>query len=186
MKNLHLIILFSILTFNMYGQKDCSELKKELTKKEKIVVAQQTNIAKLEKDVKYYKETLNLRSGKVQIIQDNFKLIINSVIGKSNSGTIIIEGIVENNGIMRAFRPSRYTTFIYDPKGNNYRASKIKFGTLDHIQEFQKSLPLKFTIIFDKIGEEMPVISNLTAIFTNATGGKYTDMIFKNLPVVWE
>jgi len=186
MKQLQLIITLSILTFNAYGQTNCSELKTKLNQKEEIIVTQKANITKLENEVNYYKETLNLMNGKVRLEQDNFILIINSVIGKSNSGTVIIEGIVENKGIVRAFRPSGFRTFIYDPKGNNYEASKIKFGTLSHIQEFQKNTPVKFTLVFDKIGEEMPLITNLTAIFTNARGERYTDMIFKNLPVIWE
>lgn len=181
-----LLFIITLLTFTAYGQTNCSELKTELNQKKKIIETKEASITKLENEVNYYKETLNLMNGKVRLEQDNFILIINSVIGKSNSGTVIIEGIAENKGIMRAFRPSGFRTFIYDPKGNNYKASIIKFGTLSHIQEFQKNTPVKFTLIFDKIGEEMPVISNLTAIFTNATGGRYTDMIFKNLPVIWE
>ncbi len=181
-----LSLLMILLHATTYGQQNCDELQSELKNKEEIIAGQKVNISKLENEISYYKEALNLLNSKIAIEQDDFILRINSVTGKSDNGIVIIEGLVENKGILRAFRPQSYKTLIYDAKGNNYKASEIKFGNLDNLQEFQKNLPIKFSIVFNKIGEEMPVIRNLTLVVANRTGSEYQNMIFKNLPVSWE
>lgn len=184
-------ILFLYLTFiiglnSVFGQEECSELKNELEKQKQIVVTQEQKISELQKEIAYYKEALNLRNSKLTVEQDDFVLKINSAKGNIDNGIIIISGIVENNGIKRTLRTSEFRTFIYDSKGNNYKAVEINFGNLKYLQEFQKSLPMAFTMKFDKIGEEMPMISNLTVVFTNHTGKRYEDFVLKNIPVDWK
>ena len=141
MKKAHLFgLLAFLLIANTYGQEDCSELNIKLDAKDEIIAGQQQNISKLESDVKFYKESLDLINSKISVKQDDFVFKINSVTGKSDNGVIIVEGLVENTGALRALRSSTYKTYIYDTKGNNYKASEIKFGNLDHLQEFQKDL----------------------------------------------
>jgi len=176
-------LLFITITF---GQNDCSDLKTELINKNQIINTKSQQISNLEGEVKFYKESLNLLNSKISVKQEDFLFKINSVKGIKDNGIVVIEGLVENKGTLRALRSSSYNTYIYHTKGNNYKASSIKFGKLLHLQEFQKDLPVKFKITFDKIGEEMPIIKNLTAVFTNRLGKKYPYFIFKNLDVIWE
>ncbi len=152
-----------------FSQQNCDDIKEEL-----------------EKEIAYYKETLKLLNSKIVVEEDGFIVKINSVTGKSDTGTITIEGLVENQGVIRPFRADSYKTLIIDPRGNNYNAVKFQFGNINYVKEFQKNLPLKFTITINKIGEEMPIISNLAIIFTNAIGKEYPKMIFKNLQVDWK
>jgi hypothetical protein len=184
------LTIFSFLTFFFstitYSQNDCSVLKTELNKKNEIINTQNEQITNLEGDIKFYKESLDLVNSKISVKQDDFVFKINSAIGIRDNGIVIIEGLVENIGTLRALRSVAYNTYIYDTKGNNYKASEIKFGNLIHLQEFQKDLPVKFKITFKNIGEEMPIIKNLTAVFCNRLGKKYNNFIFKNLDVNWE
>ncbi len=186
MKQLSLTLLFALFISPIFAQQNCDEIKTELNDKNEIINLQNNNISQLEKDIEYYKEALGLLNSKTVVKQDGFILKINSVTGISNNGVIIIEGLVENKNELRALRKNAYKTIIYDSKGNNYKAAEVKFGNFDHLQEFQKDLPVKFTITFRNITEEMPVINNLTAIFTNRTGKEYEKMIFKNLTVNWD
>ena len=146
MKKLLLSVIFTLsLLSNSIAQTSSSELQTineqlnaELTKKSEIITNQKEQISKLESELDYYKETLDLMNSKIIVKQDDFVLKINSVIGQSSTGTIRIEGVVENKGPQRTFRSYRSKTLLYDPKGNIYKAYKVKFGDLDHLQEFQK------------------------------------------------
>jgi len=189
--------IFGILTILIssiaFGQSDCSEfeskiesLNLELTQLQELSTTQEETIDELKGDIEYFKETLNLLESKIVIEQDGFVLKINSVAGRRSNGTVTITGLVENTGVLPAFRPREFKTMLYDAKGNIYKASKMSFGNLDNLQEFQKNLPVTFSVVFDKIGEEMPVIKNLTLVFNNRTGYEYGHMIFENLDVIWD
>ena len=58
------------------------------------------------------------------------------------------------------------------------------FLIMNILKEKKLSLfTVTFTMKFDKIGDEMPIINNLTAVFTNHIGKRYEDFILKNIPV---
>ncbi len=193
MKKLNLIIIFIILSFVSYGQTNCSELKEKnktlvskLSKKDETIKIQNRNILKLKTEIKYYKETIGLLNTRIQKEKENIIFRINGVKGKSDEGLIIIEGLIENKGAVDKFQVA--TIELVDPKGNQYKTYKYKFGEDSYIPKFQRNLPIKFNIKFDKIIDETPIIK---ALILNIYGGsKYPGrtykVMFKNLPVSWE
>lgn len=188
MKKLKLFSILTILSITTtFGQTDCDKLKSEnqelnseLTKKKEIVLIQSESISKLESEVKYLKETLNLLNTKTIKESENIIYRINSVKGNSDEGIIIIEGLVENKGAVGKFQTAGVE--LIDPKGNQYKTFKTIFGETSYIPKFQRNLPTKFTIKFDKIVDETPVIKAFIFNFY----GKKSNVIFKNLPVTWK
>lgn len=156
------------------------KLNATLAKKEVIISEQTDNIKKLDSELLYLKETLDLLNTEFTKESDNIIYKINSVKGNSSQGTITIEGLVENKGAISRLQAK--TTDIFDPKGNQYSTHRRLFGKASSIPKFQKDIPTKFTITFDKIVEEAPILKAFIMEFYN----KKNIIIFKNLPITWE
>lgn len=194
--NLHKIYLIGlfviILVTPTLGQEtaqlDCQKVAQEneeltsvISEKEQTIASLTTKTAKLESDIQYLKESLALLSSKPSIESDDMTFTITSVIGKRDQGQIVVEGMVENHGIVRKLQNSQM--YIVDPKGkqikHNYR--KTNFGGENYIPEFQKDIPIKMVIGFDDVTEETPTLKALVLGFYNLD-----EVIFKNLDVTWE
>lgn len=157
----------------------------ELTEKNEIIVEKQNKISKLESEIEYYKKTLNLFNSKISTENKNVTFKINSVIGDSNTGKIIVEGILINNGIIRSIQTKRVKAF--DPKGNGINKFKMSVGNETRIEKLYKDVPIKFTIELEQIIEGTPIIKALIIDFYSNVGYKRDGLsiVFKNLSVKW-
>lgn len=189
------ITIFSILTIlaitKTLGQVDCSDLKlknkelsSELVEKESIVSAKVIEIKKLNSEIQYYKETLELLNTKDTKESNNIIYRINSVKGKFDEGIIIVEGLIENKGISSKYQPQNIE--IFDAKGNKHKATKFQIGDskMLYVGKLERNIPIKFRFEFNGVLEEVPVLKALIFNFYNFT--KISPVIFKNLPVNWE
>lgn len=181
--------LFSVITIfcltATYSQKDCSDIKTELNEKNKIVATQKKNISKLESDIQYYKKTLELLNSKITTEGNNIVFKINSVVGKSDLGKVLIKGLIENKGAVGKFQTK--VTELIDPQGNRYKSYKITYGGERHLANFQKNIPVKFKIEFDGIIDEVPVLKVLNwEVYGSRISGRSYNVMFKNLPITWE
>ncbi|NJB35291.1 hypothetical protein [Croceivirga sp. JEA036] len=193
MKKIQLLgILMTLLISSLQAQTDCSELKSkneklisELTEKNGILSVQKERIEKLESEINYYKETLNLLNSKITGEGNNVIFKINSVKGKTDLGKIIIEGLIENKGAVGKFQSKSIE--LTDPQGNIYKSSKVSFGGESYLPQFQKNLPVKVQIEFDKIIDESPIMKAMVwSIYGGQRFGASYTVIFKNLAVEWE
>lgn len=193
MRTIKLIGFFTFLflaTISL-GQNNCDSLKAEneklnskLTNQGLVISKQKKNIEKLNSEIEYYKETLNLLNSKISAEGNNVIFRINSITGKSDLGKILIEGLIENKGAVGKFQTQNIE--LTDPKGNHYKTYKVSFGEERYIPSFQKNIPTKIMIEFDKIIEETPMIKALVLNIYGEYPGRTYNVIFKNLPVVWE
>ena len=188
MKKLQKLSLLTILSITpLFAQEDCTELKVDLTNKEAEIVKQQNNISKLENDIIYYKETLKLLNAKISTETKNVTFKINSVIGDSNSGEVIVEGILINNGALRMIQAFRGAAF--DPKGNGIKKNKMSIGNDGiRVDKLFKDIPTKFSLTFTQIIEGTPMIKILMAEYISRLGKKSDNLevVFKNLPIQWK
>ncbi|MCG1035921.1 hypothetical protein [Polaribacter sargassicola] len=189
------IKIFSVLTLlvisNTFAQTDCSDLElkneklnSELAQKKQLISLQVNDIKKLNSEIQYYKESLNLLNTKNQKESNNIIYRINSVKGKYDNGTIIVEGSIENKGFPTKFVAQSID--IFDPKGNKYKASKFQIGNskLLFVGKLERNLPTKFIFEFKGISEEIPVLKAL--IFNHYEHTKMSSVTFNNLSVNWE
>jgi len=181
---LNYLLLLSTIT--IFGQVDCKELQSKLTKTNKINSSQITTITKQEIEIQYLKETLNLVNSKISSKNKGVLFKINSVIGNSDTGKIIIEGLLVNNGVIRSIQVSNANAF--DPQGNGMMSYKMSVGSQMRIGKLLKDIPTKFTIEFSEVALETPVITALIIKFHSNVGYKNDalSVIFKNLNVSWE
>ncbi|MDO6473304.1 hypothetical protein [Maribacter sp. 1_MG-2023] len=194
MKNTQLIIGFVLLFLvNGYSQSNNTDyksevdnLKKELTTKDNIIVSQNDKMDKLEKDIEYYKETLNLISSKISTKDNDVTLKINSVVGNSNSGVVNINGILINKGAVRPVQGQK--AYATDPQGNGIMSYKLKIGGLSRVDKVLKDVPTKFTIELEQIVEGTPMLASLIIDFYTRSGYNKDklNVTFKNLNIIWE
>lgn len=193
MKKLYLFTILSFLLASIaYGQVDCSELESkneklglDLTKKEQIISNQTETISKQEKEIQYYKESLDLLSSKISTVNKDVTFKINSVVGDSNSGIVTIEGILINNGVLRSIQGQKAIAF--DPKGNGLPTYKISVGNETRIEKLLKDVPTKFSLNLEQIVVGTPMLTALIIDFYSNVGYKSDalNVVFKNLDVTW-
>ncbi|MCI2230023.1 hypothetical protein MC378_12665 [Polaribacter sp. MSW13] len=161
-------------------------LKNENEKQKTIVDIKENEILKLKEEIKYYKETLNLFNSKISTKYKDLDFKINSVIGNSNTGKIMVEGIFVNNGVLRSIQGQKAK--IFDPKGNGVNSYKVLVGNEKRIDKLYKDIPTKFSVELEQIIEGTPVIKSLMIDFYSRLGYKSDDIsiVFKNLTVKWE
>ena len=161
-------------------------LKNENEKQKIIVNTKENEISKLKEEIKYYKETLNLFSSKISTKYKDLNFKINSVIGNSNTGKIMVEGIFVNNGVLRSIQGQKAK--IFDPQGNGVNSYKVLVGNEKRIDKLYKDIPTKFSVELEQIIEGTPVIKSLMIDFYSRLGYKSDDIsiVFKNLTIKWE
>ncbi len=190
--NKHQLLTFLIflLLSSSYGQTDCSKLetnnqtlKSELDKKNGIIDSQAQELSKLKTQNNYFKETLDLLNTTNSKEGDKVLYRINSVEGNLSVGTISITGTIENLSIVKRWQSKKIK--IIDLKGNAYNG-KLRFndGTWS-IAQFQKNIPIKFTVTFNKILEETQIIRALMFDMYGANGKGHI-VTLKNLEVQWQ
>lgn len=184
------IQLFTIITIifalKTYGQSNVSQLeaqnenlKLELTKRE-------SKINDLTKEIEYYKQTLELIDSKISAENKDVTFKVNSVKGNSDSGKVIVEGILINNGDLRRIQGRQANAF--DPKGNSIKSYKVKFGNASSVEKVLKDVPTKFNVELEQIVEGTPMIKALIIDFYSRLGIKSDDLnvVFENLNIDWK
>ncbi|QXP53658.1 hypothetical protein [Cellulophaga sp. HaHa_2_1] len=194
MKKMNLLTYVLILsTTIVLGQTNCTELesdnaslKSELITKDGIITTQNVTIDQQKKEVLYYKETLALINSKITTENKEVSFKINSVTGNSDTGTVMIEGILINNGVLRSIQGHKANAF--DPKGNGIMSYKMTVGNETRIAKLLKDIPTKFAIELNEIVSGTPIITALLIDFYSNVGYKKDglNIVFKNLNVHWE
>jgi hypothetical protein len=173
--------------------KENTELKVQNEKHKSIIILEENKISemnnqisKLNKEIKYYKETLNLFSSKIETNYKDVNFKINSVVGNSNTGKIMVEGILVNNGLTRSIQG--YKSKVFDPKGNGIDSYKILVGNGTRIDKLYKDIPTKFSVELEQVIEGTPVLKALMIDFHSNVGYKSDkiNVVFKNLSIKWE
>lgn len=194
MKKMNLLTYVLILsTTIVLGQTNCTELeadnaslKSELITKDGIITTQNVTIDQQKKEILYYKETLALINSKITTENKEVTFKINSVTGNSDTGTVMIEGILINNGVLRSIQGHKANAF--DPKGNGIMSYKMTVGNETRIAKLLKDIPTKFTVELNEIVSGTPIITALLIDFYSNVGYKKDalNIVFKNLNVHWE
>ncbi|WP_324023508.1 hypothetical protein QSV08_11665 [Maribacter sp. BPC-D8] len=187
MKKLQLLSILTLLFISSaFGQIDTKELESENQKLKAEIVIKKETISKLEGEVNYLKETLDLIDSKISKDEKDVSFKINLVEGDLDTGKIIIEGILINNGVVRSIQGQKANAF--DPKGNGINSYKVKFGDVAKISKLLKDVPVKFNIELDPISDAPPILKALTVYFYSNVGYKKDpiNVVFKNLNVIWK
>jgi hypothetical protein len=157
----------------------------DIQTKDAIILELQNNIAKLEKEIEYYKTTLDLLNSKIIAEDQNVEFKINLVTGDSNTGKIVIEGIFINNGVLRSIQGWQANAF--DLQGNEMRTFAVAVGSGGKIPELHRDIPTKFRIEFTNSIPDTPMLTALTIKFYSSVGIRSNDIsiMFRNIPVEW-
>ena len=158
---------------------DNATLKSELNKKES-VINEQLN------EIEYYKQTLSLFESRISTESNDVMFKINSVEGNSNTGKVIVEGILVNNGPLRSIQGHKSNAF--DPKGNGIKSYKVKLGNEKRINKLLNDVPTQFNVEFEQIIEGTPTIRALIVDFYSNIGNRRDNInvVFKNLDIDWK
>ncbi len=169
-----------------YSQENCETLKHTLAQKEGAITTQKAAISKLEKEVEYYKKTLNLMSSAISVVERDVNFKVNSVIGNSTTGKVVIEGILVNNGVVRSLQSQQAVST--DPQGNIAKSFIMSLGGEVRIKDLNAEIPVKFSIEFSTIMRNVTDIKQLVLIY-HSTINYQDDQItvtFNNLAIDWK
>jgi len=181
MKKITIFIVFAIFCLtSVAGQNSTNTETKDET-----ISKLQNEVSKLEKEIEYYKKTLDLLNSKITAQDQNVEFKINSVIGDLNTGKVTIEGIVINNGVLRSLQGHQANAF--DPQGNEIQTFDVIAGA-DRIKELQKDIPAKFKIVFKSTVPNTPILKSLNLKFYSWVELKQADVsvTFRNIPIEWK
>lgn len=186
-ENIVLLLFVTFNTcFNAYGQ-NCNEIREENKKLKQENVEKDNQIDKLGIEIAYFKEALDLRNSKTTNQNQDIVFKINSVEGNIDQRSIVVQGLIENNGTVSRFQIKGVK--IIDPKGNEYKSHNVHLGSESiAVSDFQKDIPLKMSLKFESVKSEFPVAKALIVEFYNRTGfnDRNPNVIFKNLDVNWK
>lgn len=179
-------IIAIILTLKTYGQSTVSQLETENENLKLELTKRESTINDLTKEIEYYKQTLELIDSKISAENKDVTFKINSVKGNSDTGKVIVEGILINNGALRRIQGRQANAF--DPKGNSTMSYKVKFGNASSVEKVLKDIPTKFNIELEQIVDGTPMIKALIIDFYSRLGIKSDDLnvVFKNLNIDWK
>jgi len=186
------IVLLTLFLNNGFAQPDSTyfiikidSLSEIVNQKEATIESNQKLINQLQTDVTYYKEVLKLKNATLKTDYNDINIHINSVKGIKSQNKIIIEGLMENHGVVDKFQTKNME--LVDPKGNLYKSYRISYGGEDYLQRFERDIPIKLQIEFNDIIEYAPVYKALTLnIYDNKYPGRSNTVIFRNLEVIWQ
>lgn len=143
----------------------------------------------------YFKEALDFKTAITKVEVDSFEFGIHAVKGSKKERKITIEGIVTNKGEPRNLQSA--TCEFIDPKGNIHKNHKANYGgesgkglaeNNTRLEDVPTNIPIRFTLEFGDIAEDIPLIKLLT--FTNYFEEGFTSqtkpVIFQNLEVTWQ
>ena len=152
--------------------------------KDETITRLQNNIVKLEKEVEYYKKTLDLLNSKIVSQDQNVEFKINSVIGDSNTGKVDIEGILINNGVLRSIQGQLANCI--DPQGNETITYQLTVGAGRRLEQLNREIPVKFVVTFKSI-PKTPLISALTLKYYSSVDFRNNDIsvMFRNISIDW-
>ncbi|MBJ2173047.1 hypothetical protein JBL43_02280 [Aureibaculum sp. A20] len=187
MRKLQLLSLFTIISLtSAFAQEECDQFKTELNKKEAKIATQKDAIAKQQKEIAYYKETLHLINSKISTESNDVTFKITSATGDANTAEIHVEGIMINKGVLRMMQIGR--TEAFDPKGNSLKYSKLNIGLGRRVDKLFNDVPVKFSATLKGAIEGTPFIKSLVVEFYTKSNGpqKTISVAFKNIPVVWK
>ena len=189
MKKISLLLVLTFLCTKMsFAQENCDELKTQLTDKNKTITELKNDISSLEKDIEYFKETLNLLNSEISTEIKDVEFKINTVKGNSNTGQVIVEGVLVNNGTTRSLQ--KHKAMSFDPQGNKIITYNMTIGGDTHkLEKLYKDVPTKFTVTFDQIVEGTPMIKLIMMDFYSKKVNTYKsddlEVVLKNLAIEW-
>jgi hypothetical protein len=153
-----------------------------------VILQLQNRVSELEKEVEYYKQTLNLLNSKTTATDKNVDFKV-TVIGERNTGKITVEGILVNNGVTRSVQ--RDFAQLFDPQGNERNTRDIVLGNGNiRLDELHREVPVRFSVEMGHITPETPILSALTIrLLSNYTStplrSDNLSVMFRNIPVEW-
>ena len=158
----------------------------DIQAKDKIILDLQNQVAKLEKEIEYYKKALNLQNSNVTAEDQGVEFKINSVNGNLNTGIIVIEGILINKGVIRSIQGREANAF--DPQGNEIRTIAVSVGAGGRISELNREIDVKFRVEFKNSISEVHIFRNMTIKFYSSVDYKSSDIsvTFRNVSIEWK
>ena len=152
--------------------------------KDETITRLQNNIVKLEKEIEYYKKTLDLLNSKIVAQDQNVEFKINSVTGDSNTGKVVIEGIVINNGVLRSIQG--HVANCFDPQGNETITYQLTVGADKRLDQLNREIPVKFSVTFNSI-PKAPLLSALSLKYYSRVDIRSNDLtvMFRNISIDW-
>lgn len=181
-----ILTISGILLINIfYAQKtNCSQLEQELTNKT-------SQIDQLQKQVEYYKETLDLLKPISTVSLDGMTFSITKAIGSVKNKTINFIFTYQNtDSTDRKFFQCEQA-FGIDPQGNQLQSYEVFVGANNgiRVENIKPNIPTKATLIFKTTEINFPIIRILKIkIYSNDSlkNGTTQDLIFENIPLTWE
>lgn len=182
MKKILLVLSLLIFSFNIFSQAKANKTESKL---DSIIQAKDAEIEKLKKEIEYYKQTLNLFNSKIESENKDVTFKINSIVGDTSTGYVTIEGILNNNGVIRSLQT--HQTELIDAQGNTATIYDMSLGDDIRLEKLRKDRPVKFTVTIKTIIEGTPVIKSLTMKFHSSVGFKDDpiEVVFTNLSIDW-
>lgn len=176
-KLLSLILVFICVALFSHAQ--------TLDDKDKRINELENQVKALNKDIDYYKETLNLMQSTTKDEDKGVVFTINSVVGDSKTGNVLVSGILVNKGNVRFICYEQ--VLCYDPKGNEFESSKRMLGANASINELELDIPVKFSVEFSDIPIDTPLFTMLKFKFFSSLefGPDNISISYRNIPIVW-
>lgn len=176
-KSLLLILVFICVVLSIHAQ--------ILDEKDKRITELENQVKALNKDIDYYKETLNLMQSTTKDEDKGVIFTINSVVGDSKTGNVLVSGILVNKGKIRYIGYEQVLCF--DPQGNEFKSSKKMLGADGSINELELDIPVKFSVEFSDIPIDTPLFTMLKFKFFSSfgIGPDNISITYRNTPIVW-
>jgi len=186
MNKIQLTIFAVFLAINTYGQSEAAQLKEQNEKLKTELIKKETLIEDLNKQIVYFKETLELIESKISTENKEVTFKINTVQGDSATGKVLVKGILINNGVTRRIQGWKANAF--DPKGNGIMSYQVKLGRDKSIDKVLKDVPINFNVELEKLVEGTPIITALIIDFYSKIGiqSDNLNVVFKNLSIDWK
>ncbi len=188
MKNLFPFLFVAIPMLGYSQNSDCSDVKNEL----QISI---TQITKLNKEIEYYKETLNLLKPIRTVVVDGMELNITKIVGSKKDKSLSITFVYQNkDSEIRSFFQCEQA-FLVDPQGNQFQTYDVFIAPNNGIraEKILPSIPTKASITFkttdptNPIETTIPIIRTLTLkVFAKNHIDSPYSAVFENIPVIWE
>ena len=106
------------------------------------------------------------------------------VTGDSNTGKVVIEGIVINEGVLRSIQGQVANCF--DPQGNETITYQLTVGADKRLDQLNREIPVKFSVTFNSI-PKAPLLSALSLKYYSRVDIRSNDLtvMFRNISIDW-
>ena len=182
MKNtISCLMLFSICLFSAQ-KSDCVSIQRELE-------SAKIEVAELSKQNIYYKETLNLLKPIKTTTVDDVEFSITKIYGSKKNRTITVTFLYENKSSETRDFFFFFEAYAIDARGNQFQTYEVYVAPNKNMraEKIKSNIPIKGNFVFKTDETDFPILRILKIlVYPKDNISSPKEVIFENLPVIWE